>query len=290
MTLAPMLNNAGRIVGDLSLAALADDRFLIVGSGFAEAFHLRWFAGANPPADVFVRAASSTLAGFAVAGPNARALMQRLTRVDLSTKAFRFFDVIETAVGMSPAILSRSGFTGELGYEIWVTPDYLLSLHEDLREAGKDLGLVHFGGRALSSLRLEKGYGSFNKDFRPDYSVAETGLDRFVDFAKPEFIGRDAALAERQHGPRRKFVVFEVDADDADVVGYESVMRDGKPVGYVTSGAYGHWIGKSLAAGYVPAELAQDGAVFGIDILGRDCAAILRRDALHDPKGARLRA
>jgi dimethylglycine dehydrogenase len=290
IALAPMLNPAGRIIGDLSIAALAADRFLIVGSGFAETFHMRWFADSDPPADVFVRAASSTLCGFSVAGPNARALVSRLTRANLSANAFRLFDVAEVAIGMSPAILSRAGFTGELGYEIWVTPDYLLSLYEDLLDAGRDLGLTHFGGRALSSLRLEKGYGSFNKDFRPDYTPGETGLDRFVDFDKPDFAGREAALAERARGPKRKFVVFEVDADDADVVGYESVLKDGAPVGYVTSGGYGHWVGKSLAVGYVPTALARDGERFSIDILGRDCDAVIRRAPLHDPSGARLRS
>lgn len=290
MTLAPMLNPAGRIVGDLSIAALAADRFLIIGSGFAEAFHMRWFAGTNPPDNVFIRAASATYNGFSVAGPNARTLLQRLTRTNLSNSSFKFFDVTETAIGMSPAIISRSGFTGELGYEIWVTPDYLTQLYEDLLEAGSDLGLTHFGGRALSSLRLEKGYGSFNKDFRPDYTAAETGLDRFIDFTKPEFIGRAAALAEREHGPKRRFTIFEVDAEDADVVGYESVLLDGKAVGYVTSGAYGNWVGKSLAAGYIPAALATDGAEFRIEILGRDCRAAVRSAPLHDPAGVRLRS
>ena len=148
--------------------------------------------------------------------------------------------------------MTRAGFTGELGYEIWTTPDYFASLYDDLREAGQGSGLALFGGRALSSLRLEKGYGSFNKDFRPDYTPGETGLDRFVDFDKPDFIGRDAALAERDDGPKRRFVVMEVEARDADVVGYESIMKDGKAVGYVTSGAYGHCVRRSLAAGYVP--------------------------------------
>jgi dimethylglycine dehydrogenase len=289
MALAPMLNPAGRIVGDLSIAALAADRYLIVGSGFAEAFHMRWFADSAPPDNVFVRAASSTLTGFSIAGPRARELMRRLTRADLSANAFRFFDVRETAVGMSPAILSRSGFTGELGYEVWVTPDFQSQLHDDLLEAGRDLGLTHFGGRALSSLRLEKGYGSFQKDFRPDYTPGETGLDRFIDFGKPAFVGREAALAERARGPKRRFVVFEVEADDADVVGYESVLRDGAAVGYVTSGAYGHWVGKSLAAGYIPTAMATDGARFEIGILGRACVAIARLRPSHDPDGARLR-
>jgi len=208
---------------------------------------------------------------------------------DLAAEAFRLFSVRETAVGFAPAILTRAGFTGELGYEVWTTPDYLETLYEELWDAGRDLGLVHFGGRALSSLRLEKGYGSFNKDFRPDYTPGETGLDRFIDFAKPVFAGRDAALAEKAAGPKRRFVVMQLSDGDADVVGYESIMKDGAAVGYVTSGAYGHCVGASLAAGYVPAPLARDGARFEIDILGEMRTAIVRLEPLYDPQGLKLR-
>jgi dimethylglycine dehydrogenase len=284
-----MLNPAGRIMGDLSIACLADDRFLIVGSGFAEEFHLRWFWLAAPAADVWLRSAASSLNGVSIAGPKSRQLVQRLVRDDLSPSAFKLFQVRETAVGFAPAILTRAGFTGELGYEIWTTPDYFASLYDDLWDAGRELGLVHFGGRALSSLRLEKAYGSFNKDFRPDYTPGETGLDRFVDFTKPDFTGRAAALAERAAGAQRRFVVMEVADADAEVVGYESIMKDGAAVGYVTSGAYGHCVGKSLAAGYVPAALAREGARFEIDILGEMRAATVRLEPLYDPQGLRLR-
>jgi dimethylglycine dehydrogenase len=289
LVLAPMLSAAGRIIGDLSIACLADDRFMIVGSGFAEEFHLRWFWSAAPPADVFVRSAASTLCGVSIAGPQARALVQRLVRADLSAGAFGLFAVMQTAVGFAPSILTRAGFTGELGYEIWTSPDYFASLYDELWDAGRALGLAHFGGRALSSLRLEKGYGSFNKDFRPDHSAAETGLDRFIDFDKPAFSGREAALAERASGPRRRFVVMEVAAADAEVVGYESILSNGAAVGYVTSGAYGHCIGKSLAAGYVPAALARDGERFEIDILGELRTATVHLQPLYDPEGRRLR-
>jgi dimethylglycine dehydrogenase len=237
-----------------------------------------------------VRSAASTLCGFALAGPNSREILQRLVRKDLAATAFQFFNVTETAVGYAPSIVTRAGFTGELGYEIWTTPDYFASLFDDLREAGQGRGLTLFGGRALSSLRLEKNYGSFNKDFRPDYTPGETGLDRFVDFSKPDFIGREAALAERDSGPQRRFVVMEVDAQDADVVGYESIMQDGKAVGYVTSGAYGHCVDRSLAAGYVPAALAREGECFEIDILGSLCRATVRLQPLYDPEGLRLRS
>ena len=152
------------------------------------------------------------------------------------------------------------------------------------------LGLVHFGGRALSSLRLEKAYGSFNKDFRPDHTPAEAGLDRFVDFDKADFVGRAAVLAERAAGPKRRFVVMEVENADAEVIGYESIIKDGKAVGYVTSGAFGHCIGKSIAAGYVPTALAHEGERFEIDILGEVRTAIVRLEPMFDPQGLRLRS
>ena len=288
MAIAPMLNKDGRIVGDLSVACLALDRYLLIGSGFAEAWHMRWFWQQKPPADVHVRSAASTLTGFSIAGPNARTLMQRLMREDLSPEACKLFSVKETAVGMSPVIFSRAGFTGELGYEVWTTPDFQATLYDELFEAGRDLGLTHFGGRALSSLRLEKAYGSFNKDFRPDYTPAETGLDLFIDFAKPGFTGREAVLAEKERGPKKRLAVLEIDTD-TEVIGYEPILRQGKVVGHVTSGGYGHYVGKSLAIGYVKAEYHEDGGEFAVDIFGSDRPAILRQAPLHDPNGGRLR-
>ncbi|MBI3506589.1 MAG: GcvT family protein [Proteobacteria bacterium] len=289
MAIAPMLNPRGRIMGDLSIACLAEDRYLIVGSGFAEEFHMRWLHTQEPPADVFIRSACSTLTGFALSGPKARDVLADLVDEDVSNAGFKFFAVREMAVGLSPAIVQRCGFTGELGYEIWVTPDFQVQLFDDLMAAGGSHGLKLYGGRAISSLRLEKSYGSFNKDFRPDYTPAETGLDMFVDFTKPAFTGRDAVLAERAAGPKRRFATFVVDAPHADVVGYEVILKDGKPVGHVTSGGWGHFIRKSLAVGYVAAELARDGEVFAIDILGVECKATITGVPLYDPQGGKLR-
>jgi dimethylglycine dehydrogenase len=289
MAIAPMLNARGRLMGDLSIACLDEDRYLVIGSGFIEQFHLRWFWSLEPPPDVEIRPAASLHAGFAISGPRARELLQHLVQQDVSNAALRFFAVREMAVGVSPAIVQRCGFTGELGYEVWVAPDYLLQLYEDILEAGTKLDLAHYGGRAVSSLRLEKNYGSFNRDFRPDYTPAETGLDLFVDFDKPDFIGKQAAVAERELGPKKRFVTMVVDAPHADVVGYEVILKDDKPVGHVTSGGWGHWVGKSLAVGYVPAPLAVDGGVFAIDILGQECKATITATPLHDPSGARMR-
>jgi dimethylglycine dehydrogenase len=156
--------------------------------------------------------------------------------------------------------------------------------------AGEPHGMALYGGRAISSLRLEKNYGSFNKDFRPDYTPGETGLDLFIAHDKGDFVGRAAAIAEKEKGPAKKFVVMVVDALHADVVGYEVVLKNGEAVGHVTSGGWGHWVGKSVACCYVPTALARDGEAFAIDILGIECRAVITSSPLHDPKGRRLRA
>ncbi len=194
------------------------------------------------------------------------------------------------AIGAAPCIVARSSFTGELGYEVWMAPDYQRHVLDQLMEAGQALGLRLFGGRAISSLRLEKAYGSFNKDFRPDYTAAETGLDAFIDWQKPHFTGMEAARKERDQGPKKRFVTFMVEDGDCDVVGYEAVLKDGKPVGHVTSGGYGFTVKSSMALGYVPTELAVEGAEFAIDILGVERRARLTLKAPYDPDGARLRA
>ena len=288
MTLAPMLNPRGTIMGDFSLARLAPERFLMVGSGAAEIFHMRWFERQGIPSTVQLRPMAGTLTGFMIAGPQARTLLARLVREDVRNAAFPFFAVREMVVGMAPCIVARASYTGDLGYEIWTTPDYQLALHEALVEAGADLGLRHFGNRALMSLRLEKGYGAFLREFRPDYTPMESGLDRFVAYDKPDFIGREAALADRARAPSRRLVPLVVDTD-VEVVGYESILKDGAPVGQVTSGGYAHWAGHSLAMGYVAAEHAIDGAGFEIRIFEQIRPARIRLAPFFDANGGRQR-
>src|SRR5262249_46015217 len=147
---------------------------------------------------------------------------------DLSTAAFPFLSFRRMDVGMIPAMVGRISFTGDLGYEIWVRPDYQRTLHHLLVEAGKPYGLRHFGARALHSLRLEKGFGTWARESRPIYGPGEAGFDRFVALAKNNFIGRAAAVEERQRGPQRRLVPFAVEADGADAVGDEPVWHEGE--------------------------------------------------------------
>ncbi|GAB4167936.1 MAG: FAD-dependent oxidoreductase [Thalassobaculales bacterium] len=288
MVLAPMLNPRGTIIGDFSVARLAEDRFLMIGSGVAEVYHMRWFERHPPPPGTAIRPLPHALVGFALAGPRSRELLQRLVFEDVSNEAFRFFAARQMVVGMAPCTVLRASYTGDLGYEIWCTPDYQVTLYEALIEAGADLGLRHFGNRAVMSLRLEKGYGAFFREFRPDYTPMESGLDRFVAYDKPDFIGREAALADRGTPPKKKLVPLIVDTE-VEVVGYESVMAGQSAVGQVTSGGYAHWAGCSVAMAYVRSDLAEDGQELSVLIFGRECPARVRLAPLFDANGGRQR-
>jgi len=289
MVLAPMLNPAGRLIGDFTVARTGPERFLVFGSGIAEQYHMRWFEQHLPDRGVGVRALGQELTGFSIAGPHARELLARVSGEDVSNEAFAFMRFRPMELGMVPAQVGRITFTGDLGYEIWVTPDYQVALYDLLTAAGADLGLRLFGGRALDALRLEKSFGSWAREYRPIYGPAEAGLDRFIRFEKNDFIGRDAALRERETGPERRLVSFAVDAADADVIGDEPIWHDGRVVGWVTSGGYAHWAESSVALGYVPAGLAQADAGFEIEILGQQRPAGLLPAPLFDPDGSRMR-
>jgi dimethylglycine dehydrogenase len=187
------------------------------------------------------------------------------------------------------ARVARISFTGELGYEIWVAAGDEVPLYDALWKAGTALGLARFGARALHSMRLEKSFGNWAREYRPIHTPAEAGLDRFVDLAKPAFVGRGAAESDRAKGPARRLVTFVVDAADADAIGDEPVWQDGDVVGWITSGGYGHCVGKSIALGYVPAASAVPDARFEIEILGERRPATLARGPLYDPAGERMR-
>jgi dimethylglycine dehydrogenase len=227
--------------------------------------------------------------GLSVAGPKSRALLQSLVRDDLSTAAFPFMSFRRMEVGMVPAYVGRVSFTGELGYEMWVTTDYQRALFDALLQAGRDHGLRSFGGRALNAMRIEKNFGTWAREYRPIYGPFEAGLGRFVNFEKGDFIGRGAAAEERESGGALRLVGFQVEATDADALGDEPIWHDGRVVGSVTSGAYGHRVGASLALGYVPASLAMADSGFEIEIIGERQRALRLTGAAFDPSGALLR-
>ena len=186
------------------------------------------------------------------------------------------------------AVVQRVSFTGDLGYEIYVDAMEQRALWHLLWEAGQEFGLKPFGMRAMMSLRLDKFFGAWLREFSPDYTPFETGMDRFIRWNK-DFIGKAAAQAEREKGAARKLCAFIVEAGDADVIAYEPIWLDGRVQGFCTSGGYSHYAGKSVALGFVPSDHAQDGLEVEIEILGEMRKARLVSEPLFDADGARMR-
>jgi dimethylglycine dehydrogenase len=286
--LNPMLTPKGRLYGDLTVACLDEDEFLVLGSGTVQEMHRRWFEKHLEGDDVRYSNESSRLHGIAISGPNARELLSRITRDDVSAQGLKFRDIRRSFVAGVPAILARLSFSGELGYEIYVAPEYQLKLYESMIEAGEDLGLTLYGARTLMSLRLEKNWGAWTLDFRPDFTPAESGLDSFIDWDK-EFIGKQAAMEERARGPQKSLVSMTVETGDIDVSNDEAILKDGECVGYVTSGGYAHTIGQSMAMGYVPIELAKADTSLEVEINGEMYAARVVDKPLYDPGGEKMR-
>jgi dimethylglycine dehydrogenase len=287
LSLTPMLSPKGRIIGDFTVSCLSETEFRLTASYGAQAYHMRWFLQ-NLEDGVHVENTSDRLNGFQIAGPKSRDVLAACTRADISD--MKFMDVRQITVGMTDCIVQRVSYTGDLGYEIFCDPMAQRQLWQTLWAAGEPHGMRPFGMRAMMSLRLDKFFGSWGREFSPDYTSAETGLDRFISFKKnSDFIGRAAAEAENATAPERTLVAFEVAAEDTDINAYEPVWIDGKVQGFCTSGGYSHFSGKSIALALVPRAAVQPGLEVQIEILGKMCDAKLLQAPLFDADGSRMR-
>jgi dimethylglycine dehydrogenase len=288
--LTPMLAANGRLMGDLTTVRLSAERFVLFGSGYLQAWHLRWFRAHLPERGVTLRNLSDEWGGIAIFGPRSRELLARVTDADVSAAAFPFLSARLMDVALAPALVVRLSVTGELGYEIHAPRPYLAPIYERLRAAAAGFTITDVGMYALLSLRIEKGFGIWSREFSPDYTAAESGLARFVAFDKGDFIGREAALRERDATPRRRLVLLEVAAGDAEANFLEPLFAADERVGFVTSAAYGHTCGKSLAMGYVTSAAAVPGTPLAATVLGERRACRILGEAAVDPSGARMRS
>ena len=292
--LTAMLNPQGRIEGEFSVSRIGEEEFFLFGSQAAEVHHPRWFLAHLPEGSpIRFETLALSMVGLTVAGPRSRDVLQKLTDTSLATKDFPFMSFRRVNIGMAPVWLSRMTYTGDLGYEIWIAPEYQRYLFDLIWDAGKEFDMRMFGFRALITMRLEKNFGTWYREFRPIYTPLESGMERVMKFDH-EFIGRAAVEAEMKTGPARKLVMFKVDVDEtrpADVLGDEPVFHNGEVVGWITSGGYAHYSGVSLALGYIPAALAIEGTTgFEIEIIGNMRPAHLQLEPVLDPSGSRMRA
>ena len=288
INLTPMLTSKGKLYGDLTVACMEDEYFILFGSGLMQEAHRRWFEKRLPEKGVSYANRSDDYHGVAISGPKSRELLKRITRDDVTSGSFRFRDIRQTYVGNVPAIIIRMSFSGELGYEIYCKPHYLIKLAENIEEAGEDLRFCWFGARALLSMRLEKQWGVWTMDFRPDFTAAESGLDAFIDWNK-DFIGKEAAERENRNGTKQKLVTLTIESEEIDVSNDEAILKNGEPIGYVSSGGYAHYVKKSVALGYVPTEHSKPGTKVQVEILGEMYNAEIQDTPLYDPDGSLMR-
>ncbi len=289
--LTPLIGKRGGIAGDFTVTRLGDEEFMIIGSGMAERFHQRFFKAVPLPPETTFRSITETTCGFNVAGPKSRELIQRLTNADISTPSFPFMASRRITVGGVEAAALRVSFTGDLGWELHCAESDQVALYSALLEAGREVNAGPVGSRALMSLRIEKGYGSWSREYSPEYWPQESGLERLIRMDKGEFLNRSAYSVIADNAPRDRLVILSIAVKDADASGGEPIfLPDATPIGQVTSGAYGYTVGNSLALGYIKNNGVKPGDKLTVAILGRPHDAVLLEHPPFDPEGKRLRA
>jgi len=286
--MSPMLGYDGRLKGDLTVLNWGNGTYWIMGSYYLRSWHMRWFN--DHLADgVEVRDVADAVVGFGLSGPRSRDLLERVVHDEVSNEAFPFMQCRDMDVGLIRAKVGRISVTGELGYEIHCSAAEHVLLRRTLLEAGRHVGAIEYGFNAMGSLRMEKSFGIWSTEFRQEYTPAMTGMDRWIDWSK-DFTGSEAAFKEQQSsGPALRQVTLEVDTVDADADGYEPVWKGSERVGYITSGEYGHIVGKSLAMALVDPELASPGTELSTHIVGVEFPARVIEPSPYDPSGSAMR-
>lgn len=284
--LAPMLSETGKLKGDLTVFDWGDGTWWIMGSYYLREWHMRWFQD-HMGEGVGLRDISDATVGFSLSGPNSRAVIEKLT--DGPVSALPFMGCGAFDIGLHRCKVGRLSVSGELGYEIHCDAMDHAGLRRALLEAGAEFGIREYGFNALLSLRLEKSFGIWSAEFTQGYTAAQTGMDRWIDWSK-DFIGKDAALRERDTPPAQVIAMLEVADGDSDASGYEPIWQNGTRVGFITSGGYGHTVGKSLALAMLDRDAATPGTELMVHIVGAERAATVIPASPYDPDGKAMRA
>ncbi len=289
--LSPLIGVRGGIAGDATVTRMAEDEFWIISSGMAERYQQRFYKEVPLPDGTTFESVTVARCAFNVAGPKSREMLQRLSNSDLSNQAWPFMRSGKLTIAGVECGALRVSFTGDLGWEIYCDTADQQAVYTALIQAAQEAGGGPVGSRALMSLRVEKGYGSWSREYSPEYWPQEVGLDRLCKMNK-DFLNKSAAQEAMAKPAREQLVLLHVDeadvtASNADATGGEPIFKDGQGIGRVTSGAYGYSVGMSLALGYV--KNAQAGDAVEVMILGKPHKATILHEPPFDPKGEILR-
>ena len=287
-SLAPMLSPSGKLKGDLTIFNWGDGSWWIMGSYYLRNWHMRWFSENLIP-DVFIRDLGEDYCGFSISGPKSKELIRNLT--DSKIEKLPFMGCGNYDIGLIQTKVGRLSVAGELGYEINCRMGDHIALRRLLLENGEPFGIHEYGFNALLSMRLEKSFGIWSAEYTQGYTPGMTGLDRWINWQKNDFIGKKASYLEKSgNGPNQKLVTLEVDSSDSDASGFEPIWKNGKRVGFITSGGYGHRVQKSLAMGLINTDLAESGEEIDVHIVGKEKKAKIIPVSPYDPKGELMRA
>ena len=256
ITYTQWLNPGGTLEADLTVTKLADDRFWVVASDTAHRHAETWLRRHIGDAHAFVTDVTSGYAQINIQGPRSRELLASVTDADMSNEAFPFRTAAEIDIGFARVLCIRITYLGELGYELYIPAEQAVHVYDRLVEAGRAVGLRHAGLKALSSLRMEKGYRDYGHDIDNTDTVLEAGLGFAVALDKPGgFIGRDAVLAQKERGPLTRRLVQVLVTDPEPLMFHaEIVRRDGRPAGYIRSASYGFTLGGAVGLAMIDAD------------------------------------
>lgn len=283
-------NKRGGIEADVTVSRVENERFFII-TGTAFGVHDFTWLKKHLPKDgsVALRDVTSSFAMINVCGPRSRELLQGLSEEDFSNDAFSFGQCRQVVIGYAPVLALRVTYIGELGYELYMPPEYAAGLYESLWENGQPLGVRNVGYRAIDSLRLEKGYCYWGAEVSPDYTPFDAGIGFAVSLDKGPFIGREALLKIKEEGAPWKLRTFTLKADRPMLLhGGETITCRGRAVGVVTSGGFGHTVGKTIAMGYLSIEDSQATEGFAVEVFGEAFPATLVTKACYDPERLRI--
>lgn len=290
IVLAHILSKNGRILGEVTITRLADDRFYLLSAAGAEMRDLdHLLQECRDTEDVTITNVTDDRGVLVLAGPQSRSVLSELTDADLGNESFRWLTAKEITVAGKTVRALRVNYVGELGWELHPDMADLPEIYAAIWEAGQAHGIADFGLYAVNSLRIEKAYRGWGAELTNEVTMIDADMQRFLKLDKESFVGKDATLAQKEEDRTLQLVYFEVDATDSDVRGNEPICDGDKVVGLTTSGGFGHYTGKSLGFGYVPPALANAGTALQVRLLGEVHNIVLLADAVHDPSNERLR-
>ncbi len=286
--LAVMLSKTGKLKGDLTLLNWGNGKYWVMGSYYLRSWHMRWFEE-HMREGVVVRDLGEEMCGFAVIGPKSLSVIQKVAEQDMSGFSFMTCDKVD--IGLISAHVARMSVTGEMGFEINCGMGDHIALRRSLIDAGAEDGIREVGFNALLSTRLEKSFGIWSCEFTQDRTPRMTTLDRWIAWNKTGFIGREAALLEREgNEPSKIIVTLEIEDGDADASGYEPVWSmDGEIIGFVTSGGYAYTLQKSLAMALIDSAMAKPGSDLLVHVVGKRRKAKVILPSPYDPEGKAMR-